>query len=80
MRKLLTGAIQTTWLSTLIQTIYHQRKESVKIIITIVDLSLKLKSDTCRVLVSNLTKPNDKYRKKALGVNQYLKVLYREKH
>ena len=41
---------------------------------------MKLKSDTCLVSVSNLTKPNAQYRKKALGVNQHLKILCREKH
>ena len=37
--------------------------------------ALKLKSDTCQVSVSNLTTRNDQYRKKALEVNQHLKVL-----
>ena len=43
-------------------------------------IALKLKSDTCQVSVSNLTTRNDQYRKKALEVNQHLKVLCREKN
>ena len=56
------------------------KKESAEISSAIVDLALKLKSDTCQVSVSNLTTRNDQYRKKALEVNQHLKVLCREKN
>ena len=56
------------------------KKESAEISSAIVDLALKLKSDTCQVLVSNLTTRNDQYRKKELEVNQHLKVLCREKN
>ena len=41
---------------------------------------MKLKSDTCQVSVSSLVTYNDQYRKKALEVNNYLNVLYREKN
>ena len=41
---------------------------------------MKLKSDTCQVLVSNLSIRNDQYRKKTLDVNQQEKVLSREKN
>ena len=42
------------------------KKVSAEISSTIVDLALKLKSDTCQVSVSNLTTGNNQYRKKAL--------------
>ena len=56
------------------------KKESPEISSAIVDLALQLKSDTCQVSVSNLTTRNDQYRKKALEVNQHLKVLCCEKN
>ena len=56
------------------------KKESAEISSAIVELALKLKSDTCQVSVSHLTTQNDQYRKKALEVNQHLKVLCREKN
>ena len=56
------------------------KKESAGISSAIVYLTLKLKSGTCQVSVSNLTTRNDQYRKKALEVNQHLKVLCREKN
>ena len=56
------------------------KKESPEISSVIVDLALQLKSDTCQVSVSNLTTRNDQYRKKALEVNQHLKVLCCEKN
>ena len=56
------------------------KKESAEISSAIVDLAFKLKSGTCQVSGSNLTIRNDQYRKKALEVNQHLKVLCREKN
>ena len=62
------------------------KKESAEISSAIVELALKLKSNTfsfsfqCQISVSNLTTRNDQYRKKTLEVNQHLKVLCREKN
>ena len=46
------------------------KKESTEVSSAIVDLALKLKSDTFQILVSHLTTLNDLYRKNALEVNQ----------
>lgn len=43
-------------------------------------LSFEIKSDTCQVLVSNLSIRNDQYREKTLEVNQQEKVLSCEKN
>ena len=56
------------------------KKDSAEISSDIVGLALKLKSDTCQILVSNLATRNDQHCKKALEGNQPLKVLYREKN
>ena len=56
------------------------KKELAEISSEIVDLALKLKSDTRQVSVSNLKTRNYHYRKKALDVYQHLKVLCREKN
>ena len=79
MRNLLSGPIQTTAIHVGTNDL-SSKKESAEISSNIVDLALKLKSDTCQVSVSNLTAGNDQYRKKTLEVNQHLKVLCREKN
>ena len=56
------------------------KKESAEISSVIVDLALKLKSDTCQVSVSNLATRNDQHHNKASEVNQHFKALCREKN
>ena len=56
------------------------KKDSAEISSDIVGLALKLISDTCQILVSNLATRNDQHCKKASEGNQPLKVLYREKN
>ena len=56
------------------------KKQSPELSSAIVDLALKLKSGTCQVSFSNLTTRKDQYGKKALEVNQNLKVLCRQKN
>ena len=54
------------------------QKLSVAISSKIVDLALKLKSETCQISISNLATRNGQYCRKALKLNKHLKVMCRK--
>ena len=51
-----------------------------KVAESIIDLASSLKSNSCSVAISNINARNDRYRKKVVQVNRYLKTLCIERN